>query len=308
MTTVAEAYDLLRGEGSVWACDPDALRALAIRVAAGPSAAADGRAQAHRNTGRAAVIPIMGPLMRRGSRFSRAFGLSSYSELRAEIANAAGQREIERVVLYIDSPGGAADGCEEVATDVAKLGKLKPVVAFVEGYSASAAYWITSQAQTVIATPSSGVGSIGVFSLHVDASRAIDAAGLSPTFIVSRQSPHKVEGNETQPLAKDALDYQQRQVDEMAARFVGAVANGRGVSAQDVTSRYGGGRVVAARDAKRIGMIDRIDSDFGATFTVQSNADRFSRVRGSAAGPDAADPHRARAAARRRRLRLEELR
>lgn len=126
--------------------------------------------------------------------------------------------------------------------------------------AASAAYHLGSQATKFVATPSAELGSIGVYGLHVDASRAVDAAGLTPTYIASGISPFKTEGNPFEPLGEEARAFLQGQVDEIGRRFVRAVARGRRVSESTVTTLFGGGRVLLAPAAHRVGMVDGIET------------------------------------------------
>ncbi|WP_330163186.1 S49 family peptidase, partial [Streptococcus pneumoniae] len=67
-----------------------------------------------------------------------------------------------------------------------------------DGLMASAAYYIGSQASELVASPSSLLGSVGVYQQHVDYSRALDKEGVTITFISS--SPEKTAGNSYEPL------------------------------------------------------------------------------------------------------------
>lgn len=69
---------------------------------------------------------------------------------------------------------------------------------------------------------------------------------------------YKAEGHPFAPLSDEARAALQRRVDECYARFVAAVAAGRGVSDATVREGYGQGRLLGARDALAAGMIDEI--------------------------------------------------
>jgi hypothetical protein len=69
---------------------------------------------------------------------------------------------------------------------------------------------------------------------------------------------YKVEGHPFGPLDKEARAEMQGKVDYYYDFFVRDVARGRGVSADDVRSGYGEGRMVTAPDAVKMGMADRI--------------------------------------------------
>lgn len=267
MSDLRRGFDMLRTEGALWAMEPTRLASLAAVLARSPDGInpdhradmrSSARTQLPAHAAATAVIPIIGPLVRRGGILADMFGLASYSGIRNALAQAASDRSVSRVVLLVDSPGGTALGCEEVADDVARVARIKPVTAFVDGLCASAAYWIASQAQSLVSTASGEIGSIGVFVLHADESRLMDEIGVTPTFIVSKASPRKVDGNSLQPLKAEAKARFQADVDAIAGKFVGAVARGRRISAATVKADFGQGATLFAGPAKSAGMVDGI--------------------------------------------------
>jgi ClpP class serine protease len=108
----------------------------------------------------------------------------------------------------------------------------------------------------IVATPSAEVGSIGIFAMHQDISRAADQAGVTTTLVSAGK--YKVEGNEFEPLSDEARDQIQSQVDAFYRMFVSDVAKGRNVSTSVVGESYGQGRTMLAKEAHAAGMVDRI--------------------------------------------------
>ena len=261
-----DAYRLLAAESQIWAMEPTALEGLAVTLARGDKLAArHSTTPARQRGGATAIIPVVGPLSRRPSLFSQLLGLgdsATYQGISRNLNDALADSQVKSIALVIDSPGGTVGGLPELADEIARAGKIKPVTAVADGLAASAAYWIGSQATRFVATPSGEVGSIGVFLLHVDASRGVDAAGLTPTFIASDISPFKTEANPLEPLAEDARAFLQSKVNEIGRNFVRAVARGRNVNESTVTTLYGKGRVLFAPAALRFGMIDDIQPAF----------------------------------------------
>jgi hypothetical protein len=101
----------------------------------------------------------------------------------------------------------------------------KPVIALVNDIAASAAYGIAAQANEVVISPTSVVGSIGVVLLHMDFSRELEKKGRKPTFIYA--GAHKVDGNFLEPLSESVRADLQAEVDQYR-RLRSAVAAGRG--------------------------------------------------------------------------------
>ncbi len=69
---------------------------------------------------------------------------------------------VKAVLLRIDSPGGTPAAAEEVYTEIRRIRDEKPVVVSIGDMGASAAYFIASATDYIMASPDSDVGSIGV--------------------------------------------------------------------------------------------------------------------------------------------------
>jgi signal peptide peptidase SppA len=162
---------------------------------------------------------------------------------------------------------------DELATEIRQARGKKPIVAVANSLMASAAYWICCSADEVVCTPNGQVGSIGVLVLHVDQSAANEIDGLKPTIISAGK--YKSELNPHAPLEPEARSYLQSSVDDYYGAFTGAVAAGRHVSRDRVQSGYGQGRVLGARQALSVGLIDRIatlDATIQRLLTPQGRA------------------------------------
>lgn len=208
-----------------------------------------------------AVVPVIGPITKRDTMFSFLFGGTSVNRLIAQVKALRADESVSAVLLNVDSPGGSSSGLTELAAEIRSLRESKRVVAIVNDMAASGGYWIASQANEIVGTPSSLTGSVGAYTLHVDYSGALAKEGIKPTYIYAGK--HKVDGNPYEPLSDEAKAHAQSIVDSIYATFVNDVATGRGVSAATVRSDYGEGRVLVAKDAKAAGMIDRIDTYSG---------------------------------------------
>lgn len=266
---------MLSLDRSLWAIRREALQRLpqAHRFATEPAladlaraAAAADKPQAARRGGdtRAAgavqVITLTGVLTPRGSLFSYIFGGGGggVQAFREEFAEAVTNPDVGAIVLDIDSPGGLIDLVPEAADEVREARGTKPIVAVANTMAASGAYYIASQADEIVVTPSGSGGSIGVYILHLDFSGWNEQAGIDPTYISAGR--YKTEGNEDEPLTEEALEHFQEEVDDLYTGFVDAVAEGRGVSAQAVRSGYGEGRCLLAPRAVEAGLADRVDT------------------------------------------------
>jgi signal peptide peptidase SppA len=164
-------------------------------------------------------------------------------------------KEIDRVVLLVDSPGGTVAGISELAQDVRELAAIKPVVAFIRNRGASAGYWIASQATEIVAEPSAFVGSLGVAAAMVDTSAAAEQAGIKVTLVTS--GGVKGAGTPGTPITAEHIAAEQKVVDAMADMFKTDVQTGRELS-KEATAKLFDGQMHVASAALALGLIDRI--------------------------------------------------
>lgn len=245
-----------------WAIQPATLSRIVDRIreaAAAPVFAMDGTHDSPMRMGGVAVIPVYGVIEQRSDWMMEYFGGCSVDGIREALGAALADASVTAIVLDVDSPGGTVAGVTELAAEIRSArGGTKPIVAVIDTLGASAAAWIALQADEVVITPSGHVGSIGVYAIHQDISRMLDEMGVTMTLIAAGE--HKTEGNEYEPLSSEARVDIQSRVDASYAQFLADVAAGRRVSADQVETNYGGGRVLTANAALAVGMVDRIES------------------------------------------------
>lgn len=177
------------------------------------------------------------------------------------VREAAGNAKVDALVLLIDSPGGSVYGLTELAETIRAARQRKPVIAMVSGLAASAAYSTASGATRIIASPSSELGSIGVYTMHEDWSRALDQQGVAVTLVHAGEG--KVDGNPYKPLSDAARADMLRTTRRYYETFVGDVAAGRRVPETTVVNQWKA-RVYGAAEAVRLGLADSIGSLDGA--------------------------------------------
>lgn len=250
-----------------WALLPEKLAAiveiLELRAAGGELSADEIEARVGRRdrpseqrAGAVAVLPLYGIMAQRMNLMTAMSGGTSTQVFGQAFRQLVNDPDVGAIVLDVDSPGGDVFGTAELADTVHAARGRKPIVAVANSLMASAAYWVASQADEVVVTPSGQVGSIGVFTAHRDISAKTEAAGERLTLISAGK--YKTEGNPYEPLSDEARAAVQEKVDAYYALFVDAVARGRAVTSRDVRDGFGQGRTVGARDAVRLGMADRV--------------------------------------------------
>lgn len=210
-----------------------------------------------KGAGNVAVVNVFGVINQRASG-DMSTESASTEKVGQAMRSALAAPDTKALVLNVDSPGGSVYGVAELGAEIMRLRGSKPIIAQANSLMASAAYWIGSACDELVCTPSGEVGSIGVYGVHQDWSKAYEDLGVSFTMI--KAGKFKAEGVDFAPLGDEASAYMQKRVDEYYTQFVRAVAKGRGVSESEVRNGFGEGRVVGAAEAVKLKMADRIDT------------------------------------------------
>ncbi|MEN5278071.1 S49 family peptidase [Brucella sp. TWI432] len=194
-----------------------------------------------------AILNVHGALFKRANLFVEMCGATSYDILRRDLQAALDNPSVKAICLNIDSPGGMASGCDELAQAIYEARGKKPITSYVTGMACSAGYWIASAADKIVLSDSSMVGSIGVV-------MTIPKSGDKGTEIVSSNAPGKRPDAQTDE-GKARI---QQVVDDLEAVFISTVARNRGVSEDTVKQKFGSGGVEIGKNAVALGMADKV--------------------------------------------------
>ena len=201
-----------------------------------------------------ALLEIVGPMTKYGSSFAP---LGAMLQTRRNLRAALADPKVRAAVLRIDSPGGTTTGTDDLAAEVLTANQKKPIVAYGEDLMASAAYYVASQAEEIVATKATEIGSIGVFTVVDDWSGFYAQKGIKTHVIATGK--FKGAGVAGTAITEEQLNEWQRMVDGFMELFVGAIALGRRMETQKVRE-LGDGRMWLAAEAKRLGLIERLGS------------------------------------------------
>lgn len=232
-----------------------------------------------------ATVSMNGPLAKRANLFMQVSGGTSMQILASDLRAALADPGVNAVVLVIDSPGGTVDGTVELAQAVMDArGGDKPVVAWVDGMMASAAYWIGAGADAVfLGAGTDAIGSIGVAMQHIDTSARDSREGIKRTDIYAGK--YKRIASDAQPLSREGRATLQAQVDTYYTLFVEAVAAARGADVDTVLERMADGRIFIGAQAIDAGLADGIMAlDTLKAALADGSYARMRGLRGAAAG------------------------
>lgn len=207
-----------------------------------------------------AIIPVTGPIFRYANMFTRISGATSTQVLATDIQAALDNPQVRGIVLNVDSPGGEANGINELSDLIYAARSKKPIKAYVGGMAASGGYWIASAASEVIIDDTGMAGSIGAV---VEIKLGDDKESGKRYQIVSRNAPNKRPDLSTEGgRAKIA-----ETIDALGDVFAAKVARNLGVDPEDVPAMgdYGGIKMGAAAVeaglAHRLGSLESVIAD-----------------------------------------------
>jgi signal peptide peptidase SppA len=190
------------------------------------------------------VIPLQGIIGKGLTRFDRMTGGQDLDVFAEQLAAFEADPAVHTILVKVSSPGGTVTGVEEAGAMLAQ--SSKPTVAFTDSEMASAAMWIGSQAQRVLVTPSSSVGSIGVYSVYYDFREALEREGI--TAKVFAAGKYKGMGIYGTSLTPDQEQFLQASVLETWSDFKAAVKSRRSLVADsDMEAQVFSGRVAAQK-------------------------------------------------------------
>jgi protease IV len=158
------------------------------------------------------------------------------------------------IVLRINSPGGSAMASDVIWREVVLAKKAKPVIVSMGSMAASGGYYIAAPADVIVAEPNTITGSIGVFGLMINAKELLNnKLGINVETV--KFGEYADLGSVDRPLTTAERAIIQRGVDRIYDDFITKVAEGRKLKKEQVDS-IAQGRVWAAIDAKKIGLVD----------------------------------------------------
>lgn len=159
---------------------------------------------------------------------------------------------IASVVIVFNSPGGEASASEELYLAVKKLSEKKPVVAFAEGSMTSGAYEAALPARVIVASPSSTVGAVGVYSIVLNVEELMGKLGIKA--YVFKSGPMKDIGSPFRGMTDDEKRVMQELIDDLFEVFKDRVLKHR----KEVKDEVFTGRPFSARRGLEVGLVDKI--------------------------------------------------
>jgi protease-4 len=174
-----------------------------------------------------------------------------------QIRQARDDDQVRAVVLRIDSPGGTVSAADRVWREVESLKRdgRKPVVVSMGGMAASGGYYIAAPADSIFAEPTTLTGSIGVILEIPQLNGLLQKLGVEFETITTGE--WKDTGSMYRPMTQRERKRWKEVIDEPYQRFLRVVAQGRGLSIDELKP-VANGKVYTSREALQHKLINAI--------------------------------------------------
>lgn len=163
--------------------------------------------------------------------------------------------DIKAVVLRVNSGGGSAYASEQIWKAVSELKEEKPVVVSMGDLAASGGYYISCNADRIVASPTTITGSIGIFGMFPSFSGTMKKLGVASDVVKTNQFADF--GNISRTFNEQESELMQSYINNGYDLFLTRCAEGRGMP-KDSLALYAEGRVWTGNQAKEIGLVDEL--------------------------------------------------
>jgi len=187
------------------------------------------------------------------------------------IRRVAEDNSIKAIILRIDSPGGSGTASDIIWQEVVKAAAEKPLIVSMSDVAASGGYYISMAADSIVAHPSSIVGSIGIFFMKGIFSKLYDKIGMNVEEVTRGKNASMF--SEIQRLTPDQRELISGFLFDFYKDFVTKAADGRNMSYDEVDN-IAQGRVWTGKQALENGLIDKL----GDYYTAISMAKKMAGI------------------------------
>jgi len=164
-------------------------------------------------------------------------------------------KAVKAIVLRIESPGGEIEPCQEILWEIERIKETMPIVVSMGARAASGGYYISTQADKIVALPTTQTGSIGVISQLVSVEGLLEKLGIQiETFKGGKYKDMYWGFRELTPEEEKIM---QVMVDEYYEQFIDVVAEGRGLNKEEVRN-LATGQLYSGTKAKELGLVDEL--------------------------------------------------
>jgi len=192
----------------------------------------------------------------------------SFGDLTDQISSAQKDHRVKALLLYVNSPGGAAYACMEIRRYLENF--TKPSLAVMDEIAASGAYYIATAADKIVAHANTITGSLGVISIWQDYSGWMKKEGIK--FWVWKTGSAKDLYEPWRAPTAEENETIQRTLNQTYEILIHDIARGRPNMTVEMVRQVANGSVYSGLDALKLGLIDEIGDRSDAVDELASKA------------------------------------
>lgn len=177
----------------------------------------------------------------------------SSKEVISNLKKARDDKKIKAIILRVNSPGGSVITSDAIYQEILKTREVKPVFASMGDVAASGGYYISMPCDTIIASPGTITGSIGVILAVPNLSETMNMLDIGVDTIST--SPNANIMNGLYPYNENDKKFLYDVAEPIYKRFVQKVSKNRNMTFEEARS-LAKGRVWTGEDAKERGLVD----------------------------------------------------
>ncbi|MFH1066958.1 MAG: signal peptide peptidase SppA [bacterium] len=181
-------------------------------------------------------------------------GESMAEGLLDQFEQARKDKNVAAVVVNIDSPGGEITASDALYEEIKRCDQVKPVVVYMNSVAASGAYYAAMGAHYIIANELCLTGSIGVILQTINYQKLADIIGVETVTFKSGKMKDLL--SPARPITEEEKAYVQGMIMESYGKFLGIVAQRRGLDENVLREGLADGRVVSGRVAVQEKLVD----------------------------------------------------
>jgi protease-4 len=169
------------------------------------------------------------------------------------LQRAKADENVKAIVLRVDSPGGSVFASDEIYQELKEVDK--PIITAMGNVAASGGYFVAAPTDEIWASPLTLTCSVGAVMRFFNLEQFSEEYGVTAITISSGQ--FKDTGNPFREFTEEDRAILQSMVDEAYDAFVGVVAEGRGMTDEQVRE-IADGRICTGRQAQAMGLVDKL--------------------------------------------------
>jgi protease-4 len=193
------------------------------------------------------------------------------------IRNARKDDKYKGIILRVDSGGGSAQASDIILRELslAQSENKKPVVVSMAGAAASGGYYISAQADRIVADPATITGSIGVIGIIPNATEMFKKIKVNWSTV--KMGERADLGALSRPWTQSEKDLVSASIEHVYEDFVNIVAEGRKNLSKEQVHEIAQGRVWTGEQAKNNGLVD----DLGGMDIALQHMRELTGIKGS---------------------------